>query len=236
MSGHNKWSKIHRQKGVADNKRGALFTKLGKAITIAARTGGGQPVANFRLQLAIDQARANNMPKDNIERAIKRGTGELEGGTIETVTYEGFGPGGVAFIIECLTDNRHRTAADIKHILTQHGGSFGGPNSVAWMFNLKGVVHTGVINADVELALIDAGATDIAPEDNGSMVLCDPASLKAITDVLQKNNLPVDYAQTEYLAKEKKPVDAATKEQLEKMFDDLDNNEDVDNFYTDAQI
>src|SRR3989338_6576729 len=122
MSGHSRWAQIHRQKGVADTKRGALFTRMGNAVTIAAKTGGGNPETNFRLRLAIDQAKAVNMPKDNIERAIKRGTGELAGGKIEEITYEGFGPGGIAVIVTCLTDNRNRTAAAMKHLFAEHGG------------------------------------------------------------------------------------------------------------------
>lgn len=236
MSGHNKWSKIHRQKGVTDSKRGALFTKLGKAIAVAAKAGGGQPTTNFRLQLAIDQARASNMPKDNIDRAIKRGTGELEGGMIEEITYEGYGPAGVAFMIESLTDNRNRTAADIKHILTKYGGAFGGPNSVAWMFTQKGVVRTNKVTEDFELNLIDAGATDIAAEENGSLILCEVNALKKVTDLLLAKGYQIEFAQVEHLAKEKKLASPEVKEKLEKIFEELDNNEDVDNFYTDAQI
>src|SRR3989344_404513 len=145
MSGHSKWSQIHRQKGAADAKRGAIFTKLGKNISIAARLGGGDPATNFRLRLAVDQAKAANMPKDNIDRAIKRGTGEIAGGTIETIAYEGFGPEGSAFIIECLTDNRNRTAANIKHYLTKYGGSLGTPGSVSWQFEQKGIVRVKTV-------------------------------------------------------------------------------------------
>jgi len=141
MSGHSKWAQIKRQKGATDQKRGNLFTKLAKGITIAARDGGGDPASNFKLRLAVDQAKQSNMPKDNIERAIKRGAGELEGGQIEEAIYEGFGPSGVAIIIETLTDNKNRTVSNVKHILTKYGGGLGSSNSVLWQFERKGVVR-----------------------------------------------------------------------------------------------
>lgn len=236
MSGHSKWSKIHRQKGVADSKRGAIFTKLGKAITVAAKTGGGDPGMNFKLQLAIDQAKASNMPKDNIDRAIKRGTGEIEGGKIEEITYEGFGPDGVAFIVECLTDNRNRTSSDLKHLFTKHGGSLGGPGSVSWMFEPKGVIHSQAINEDLELELIDAGVTDIIKEEDGSTILTSSAELKKIKELLEKKGLTVAYAENEMVAKTKKELNDNTKNKLEKIFQDLDDNEDANNFYCDANF
>lgn len=236
MSGHSKWSKIHRQKGVADSKRGAIFTKLGKAITVAAKTGGGDPSMNFKLQLAIDQAKASNMPKDNIDRAIKRGTGEIEGGKIEEITYEGFGPDGVAFIVECLTDNRNRTSSDLKHLFTKHGGSLGGPGNVSWMFEPKGVIHSQAINEDLELELIDAGVTDIIKEEDGSTILTSSAELKKIKELLEKKGLTVAYAENEMVAKTKKELNDNTKNKLEKIFQDLDDNEDANNFYCDANF
>ena len=142
MSGHSKWANIKRTKGAADAKRSSLFTKLARVITVAARDKGGDPEMNFSLRLAIEKAKAANMPKENIERAIKRGTGEIKGeAAIEELIYEGFGPGGIAIIIKCLTDNRSRTAAQMKHILTSHGGSLGSPNSVMWQFEQKGVIR-----------------------------------------------------------------------------------------------
>lgn len=234
MSGHSKWSKIHRQKGVADSKRGALFTKLGNTITAAAKSGGGDPAMNFKLQLAIDQAKTGNMPKDNIDRAIKRGTGELEGGKIEEITYEGFGPDNIAFMIDCLTDNRNRTSAAMKHILTKFGGSMGGPNSVSWMFEQKSIFHTGKINEELELELIDAGATDITEEEDGSTILAAPSSLKKIKDLLDQKNIQVEYAEIEQIPKDRKEINDKTKEKLEKTFIELDENEDVNNFYTNA--
>lgn len=236
MSGHSRWSKIHRQKSVADSKRGALFTKLGNAITIAAKAGGGDPTMNFKLQLAIDKAKTGNMPKDNIERAIKRGRGEVEGKKIEEITYEGFGPSGTAFIIEALTDNRNRTSAVMKHILSKYGGSLGGPGSVAWMFEPKGIIRTQDISEQLELELIDAGASDITEEEGGMTVQTAPADLKKVKDRLEQAGKSVDYAEIEHIAKDQKSVDDKTKEKLQKLFDELDNIQDVNNFYTNASL
>ena len=233
MSGHSKWAQIHRQKGVADTKRGALFTKLGKAITIAAKLGGGEAESNFRLRLAMDQAKAANMPKDNMERAIKRGTGELGEGIIESIIYEGFGPDGTAFIIEALTDNRNRTSSALKHILTKYGGSLGGPGSVSWMFEPKGVIRIKEIKDELELELIDAGASDIVREDDGAIVYTAPDNLKKIKELLEKKGIKIEYAEMEQVAKEKKAVAGA---EIKKLFDELDENEDVNDFYTNAEI
>ncbi|NUM25923.1 MAG: YebC/PmpR family DNA-binding transcriptional regulator [Candidatus Buchananbacteria bacterium] len=237
MSGHSKWHQIHRQKGVADAKRGAIFTKLGNNITVAAKLGGGDPDSNFRLRLAIDQAKAANMPKDNIERAIKRGTGELnDGKKIETVNYEGYGPDATAFIIEALTDNRNRTSSNIKHILNKAGGLLAGPNSVAWMFEQKGVIRIKNLAEDLELPLIDAGAQDIVKEDGGVTIYTDPSSLKKVKELLEQHGVEIDYAETEQVAKDKKAVSEEQKEKIQKLFDDLDNDEDVSNYYTNAEI
>lgn len=234
MSGHNKWSKIHRQKSVADSKRGALFTKLGNVISMAAKQGGGDVTMNFKLQIAIDQAKGVNMPKDNIERAIKRGTGELAGGTIEEVVYEGFGPDGVAFIIECLTDNRNRTAAEIKRIFTKAGGNLGGPNSVAWMFEQKGVVVVNQLDESLELGLIDAGAGDI--KKNGEAVIyCPIAEIKKIKDFLEDQDVKIQSAEIQYIAKKEVVINKQTEQKIEKMVAELDDNEDVNNFYTNAK-
>jgi len=236
MSGHSKWAQIHRQKGVADTKRGALFTKLGKAITIAAKIGGPDPDANFRLRLAIDQAKAANLPKDNIERAIKRGTGELSGQQIEQITYEGFGPGGAALIIECLTDNRNRTSSAIKHILTKSGGSLGSPNSVAWLFEPKGVVRIKNLEEKLELELIDAGATDIIKDPDNVIIYSQSNDLKKIKEFLEKKQIQTDYAEIEQVAKAKKMITDQEKEKLETLLSELGENEDVNNYYTNAEI
>ena len=236
MSGHSKWAQIHRKKGVVDAKRGALFTKLGNAITVAVRQGGGDPETNFKLRLAIDQARAANMPKTNIERAIKRGTGELEGGKIEEITYEGFGPNGTAFIIECLTNNRNRTSSAIKHILTKYGGSLGGPNSVSWMFEPKGIIRTKNINDELELKLIDAGAQDIVHEEDNVAIYTAPNDLEKVKKFLEQKEIEVIYAEVEQIAKDKKVVSKEQKEKIERLFAELDDNEDVNNYYTNAEV
>jgi YebC/PmpR family DNA-binding regulatory protein len=233
MSGHSKWAQIHRQKGVADAKRGAIFTRLGNNITIAVKTGGGgNPDTNFKLQLAIDKAKGSNMPKDNIERAIKRGTGEAEGGIIEEITYEGFGPDGVAVIVECLTDNRNRTSSSIKHALAKNGGSLGGPNSVSWMFEQKGVIAIRNINENLELELIDAGVLDIEKEPEGVTIYTSFADLQKIKKLLEDKKIEIISAEIEQVPKEIKEVGPETVEKLEKMFQDLDDDGDVNNYFT----
>jgi len=236
MSGHSKWSKIHRQKGVADAKRGAIFTRLGKAVTIAAREGGGNPESNFKLRLAMDQARAGNMPKENIERAIKRGTGELKGDQIDEIIYEGFGPDGVAIIIEALTDNRNRTSSEIKHILSKNGGSLGAPNSVMWMFKKKGIIRIKSINDDLELELIDAGAADIVEEEGGVTIYCEAHNLQKIKSLLEEKNIEVEFADVNLIAKEKKEIDDKIKGKLERLYETLEESEDVSNYYSNAEI
>jgi YebC/PmpR family DNA-binding regulatory protein len=236
MSGHSKWATTKRQKGVADAKRGAIFTKLGNAITVAVKLGGPDPESNFKLRLAIDSAKSANIPKDNIERAIKRGTGELGGGIIESITYEGFGPGGSAFMIEALTDNRNRTSSSVKHILTKHGGSLGGPSSVAWLFEQKGIIRIENIDENLELELIDQGVSDTRKEEGGVSIYTQPGDLKKIKDFLEQKNIKVEYAEIEYVAKEKKLISSDQKETIQKLFDELDEDEDVNNFYTNAEI
>ena len=234
MSGHSRWAQIHRQKGVADAKKGAVFTKLGNVITVAAREGGGgSPDSNFKLRLAIDQARAANMPKENIDRAIKRGTGELSGGQLETVLYEGFGPEGVAVVVECLTDNRNRTSSEIKHIFTKYGGSLGAPNSVMWMFEKLGVLRLAKIDENLELELIDKEAKDIKEEEGGVTIFCEPKNLQAIKKLLEDKKIEVEYAAVDLVAKEKR---AAAEEKLKDFFAALDENVDVNDYYTNAEV
>ena len=183
MAGHNKWSKIKRKKGVNDAKRGALFTKLIREITVAARDGGGDPEYNARLRLAVDTSKANSMPAENIERAIKKGTGELEGVNYEETSYEGYGPGGVALFIECLTDNTNRTVADVRHALTKFDGSLGTDGSVAWQFDRKGVftIDASRYSEDsVFEAAIDAGAEDVADDGDEFVVTAEPADFMGV--------------------------------------------------------
>ena len=243
MSGHSKWSKIKRQKDASDQKRGNLFTKVSKLVTIAARDGGGDPTMNFKLRLAIDQARAVSMPKDNIEKAIKRGTGELEGGQIEEVVYEGFGPNGIAIVIEALTDNKNRTVANIKHVLSKYGGSLGSSNSVLWQFEQKGVIRISndqgpISNFDeFQLKLIDMGADDIEQENSEIIIIyTEPENLQKLKEKLEKQEIKIENAELEFMPKEKTTVDENLKTKLEKIFEDLEDDDDVNNIYTNADF
>ncbi len=237
MSGHSKWSTIKRQKGAADAKRGAVFTKLGKMITIAARDKGGDPDSNFNLRIAVDKAKSANMPKDNIEKAIKRGTGELEGGEIQELIYEGFGPAKSQFIIKCLTDNKNRSASGVRHIFTKYGGLFG---SVAWNFEQKGVIRItnyelrikNITFDDLELELIDAGAQDIIKEEEGIIIYTDISNLQKVKKFLDSKNVEVESAEIEYIAKENLKVGDEDKEKIEKFIQELEDNEDIADYYT----
>src|SRR5690606_13007843 len=183
MAGHSKWANIRFRKGAQDAKRGKVFTKLIREITIAARSGGGDPASNPRLRLAIDKAKAQSMPKDNMERAIKRGTGELEGVSYEEVRYEGYGPGGVAVMVDCLTDNRNRTVADVRHAFSKYGGNLGADGSVAYLFSQVGQLSypPGSDEDRVMEAAIEAGATDVATNDDGSIdVLTEPEDYESV--------------------------------------------------------
>lgn len=248
MSGHSKWSKIKRQKGATDAKRGNLFTKLSKNITLAAKTGGGDPEMNFNLRLAVDKAKIGNMPKDNITKAIKRGTGELEGGTLEEITYEGYGPGGTAILIKTVTDNKNRTVSAIKHILNKYQGSLGGPNSVAWMFTQRGVIRLNEINdkptsakasvgrEKMELKAIDAGAEDIISENDDIIIYTAPTELQKIKENLEQGGTEVEYAELEMIAKDQVEITPEQKNTLEKLLEALAENEDVDDYYTNVVI
>lgn len=242
MSGHSKWATIKRQKGVADQKRGAIFTKMAKNITVAARDGGGDPDTNFKLKMAIEQAKSVNVPKDNIERAIKRGTGELKGDVIESVVYEAFGPGNTFFIIEALTDNKNRTVADIRHIFSKLGGSLGGQNSVMWQFERKGVIRVSDYISkienydDVELNLIDLGVEDIKKEDDDLIVYTKVEDLQRVRGGLEGIGVIPDYVEIEFLPRELKRVDQSGAEKIQKLFDALNENDDVNNFYSNVDI
>lgn len=210
MAGHNKWSKIQHKKGKNDKARSNLFTKLLRAIVLAAQQGGGDPAMNFSLRLAIEKAKAGNVPKDNIERAIKKGTGELkDGAKIEEVTYEGFGPKGVALVIETMTDNTNRTVSEVKHVLTKHGGSLGGPGSVMWQFVHKGVVRisneqlaTNKERKDeLELALMDAGMEEMNESEFGLEIVCPKDQFQQVLEVVEKDfDITPDDSQLEWLS------------------------------------
>ncbi|MFZ5364351.1 MAG: YebC/PmpR family DNA-binding transcriptional regulator [Patescibacteria group bacterium] len=240
MSRHSKWSKIKHQKGAADVKRSALFTRLSKNITLATREGGGgDPKMNFKLRLAIDQARAVNLPKDTIDRAIQKGVGGGGEGQIERVQYEGFLPGGAAIIIDSMTDNRNRTSGVVKNLLSKHGGNMGLPNSVAWMFERKGIVkifnYKNFISNldDFQLKMIDLGADDFETDEEELIIYTVPENLQKISEGLEKENITPEYTEVEFVPKEKINIaDPATKEKIENLLSELDDDEDVNNYYT----
>lgn len=239
MSGHSKWAQIKRKKGVADVKKGAVFTRLGRELALAAREGGGDPDSNFALRLAVDKARTNNMPKENIERAIKRGTGELnEGGQLEDVTYEGYGPGGSALLVQVLTDNRNRAASDVRHIFTRSGGNLAAANAVAWMFEKRGLITLeGVKNPDeLELELIDAGAEDFKADGNVLDVYCAPDQLKALRDALEKRKIPITSAELAWIAKATAQVTDDQAVQTMRLMEALEEHDDVQKVFSNLDI
>ena len=213
MSGHSHWATIKHKKGAIDAKRGKLFSKLSRAIIIAARHGGGDPEMNLKLRYAIDKARSVSMPKDNIERAIKRGTGELEGAILEEITYEGYGPGGVAILVEVLTDNRNRTASEIRKIFERAGGKMGSAGSVGYLFERKGLISvpTSATDEDTLMGIVlDAGADDLKRSGDTYDITCDPAAFHQVQDAFKKNNLTPVSAEVPQLAKAPVDVDSET--------------------------
>lgn len=238
MSGHSKWATTHRQKALVDAKRGAIFTKLGNVITIAAKKGG-DPVANPALRSAIDQARSVNMPKDNIERAIKKGTGELAGDQIEELYYEGIIPPGIQVIVKCITDNKNRSGSSVRHLFTKIGGSF---SSVMWNFEQRGVINIShdVIKEkhigyeDLELELIDQGIEDFKKEEEGGITIeTDMKEFQRIKDYIEnEKGLKVERAELDYVAKENIDLDPSDVEKMDKFMEELEDNEDVNDFYT----
>lgn len=239
MAGHSKWAQIKRQKGVNDARRGALFTKLGREITVAAKQGGPDPAANFRLRLAIQRARDNNMPADTIERAIKRAVGGGEGTNLEEVLYEGYGPGGIAIMVEALTDNRNRTAASIRAIFERGGGSLGGAGSVAWQFKSRGQI---VIDArgrsaeEIELAAIEAGATDVQSDDNEVVVETEPTELETVRRTLAEQGYPIVSAELTMIPQNTVTLDETKSAQALRLLERLENDDDVQKVYTNADF
>ncbi len=239
MAGHNKWSKIKRKKGVNDAKRGALFTKLIREITVAAREGGGSVEFNARLRLAVETAKAASMPAENIERAIKKGTGELEGVDYQEVTYEGYGPGGVALFIECLTDNTNRTVADVRHALSKCDGSLGTDGSVAWQFDRKGQI---VIDAskyseeDVFEAAIESGAEDVSGDGEEFVVTAEPTDFTSVESGLKEAGIEAASAELTRIPKNEVAVAGKDAEKLLKLLDMLDDLDDVQKVHSNADI
>ena len=239
MSGHSKWHTIKHKKGALDAKRGKLFTKLIREMTIAARIGGGDPGANPRLRTAVDKAKGSNMPADNITRAIKKGTGELEGATYEELVLEGYGPGGVAIMVEGTTDNRNRTVSEIRHIFTKYGGNLGGAGSVAYMFKPRGVISVaaGKTTEDklMEIAL-DAGADDIVSEPQGFTVYTSPHDFEGVRAAIKKAGIEPDEAELKKLADNTVPLEGAKAQQLLKLVEMLDDQDDVSTVWDNSDI
>lgn len=240
MSGHSKWSTIKRKKGAIDAKRGKIFTKLIKEITVAARMGGGDPDANPRLRTAILAAKSENMPKDNIERAIKKGTGDLEGVNYEEILYEGYGPGGVAVLVETMTDNKNRTVADVRHYFSKSGGNLGESGCVAWMFDKKGVIVVGkdAISEDelMELAL-EAGAEDVVEEDATFQVITAPEDFNQVVDNIEKAELQHLEASISMVPKNTVDVsEEKTARSLMKLLENLDDHDDVQKVHANFDI
>lgn len=239
MSGHSKWSTIKRKKGAADAKRGKIFTKLIKEITIAAREGGGDPAGNPRLRLAIDNAKAANMPADNIERAIKKATGELEGVTYLELTYEGYASGGIAIIIEVATDNKNRTVADVRHIFSKHGGSMGETGSVAWMFDRKGIISLQSLDRTedeiMDIAL-EAGAEDLQTEEGYFEIQTDLESFETVRNALVAADLKIENASLHWIAKNTVSVNGDEAEKVMKLIEAMEDNDDVQNVYSNADF
>jgi YebC/PmpR family DNA-binding regulatory protein len=240
MSGHSKWATIKRSKAANDAKKGAAFTKVSNMITVAAREKGGDPETNFSLRVAIDKARQVNMPKDNIEKAIKRGTGELGGAQIEELIYEGIGPAKAQFVVKCLTDNKNRSAGNIRHLFTKYGGSFG---AVMWNFSQKGVIRVASENLGqitdrdaFELELIDAGAQDIKFEEEGVTVVTSPEDLVKVKKLLDEKGVKAESAEIEYLAKDEASAEGDDREKIEKFMEELEDNEDVSDYYTNVNL
>lgn len=234
MSGHSKWATTKRQKAVVDAKKASAFTRLAHAITLAAKEKGGSLDTNFSLRLAIEKARGANMPKENIDRAVKRGTGELADEHIEEVVYEGYGPGGVALIIETVTNNRNRTVSELKHILAKNNGGLGTSGSVVWMFEKKGVVgvSANILTDDRELALIEAGAEDIQKNGSEVTIISSLESLPAIKKTVESFGCMPEFAEYDYFAKNPISPSDESVTKLENLFAELDSHSDVINYYS----
>jgi YebC/PmpR family DNA-binding regulatory protein len=244
MSGHSKWHNIQERKGKQDAKRSNLFTKFAKAITVAAQKGGADPNMNFSLRLAIEKSKEVGMPKDNIDRAIKRGTGELDDGVrMEEVIYEAFGPSGVAVLVKTVSDNKNRTVSDLKHIFSENGGSLGGAGSVMWMFQQWGVVMLSSEELkklggkdEAELVLIEMGAEDIKEREEGQMeVKTKVEQLQKLLVALKEKGIEAKESSLQFIAKDPVRVDEALGNKISKLFSELEDNDDVEDYYTNAE-
>ncbi len=240
MSGHSKWSTIRHKKAAQDAKRGKIFTKLIKEITVAARMGGGDPETNPRLRAAVAAAKAENMPKDNIERAIKKGTGELEGVSYEEFTYEGYGPGGVAVLVDILTDNRNRAASEVRYVFNKHGGNLGEAGCVAWMFDKRGVIVFGKDQVEEEVlfeAALEAGVDDVLDQDDQYEVVTDPADLEAVKRAFDEQGLKYELAEVTMVPQTTVRIeDEKQAQQIVRLMDALDDCDDVQHTYANFDI
>jgi len=238
MSGHSKWSTIKHKKAAADAKRGKAFTRLAKEITVAAREGGGDPDTNVRLRLVMDKARAANMPKDNIERAVKRGTGELEGGELEEAVYEGYGPHGIGFLVEIVTDNRNRAIAELRHTFTKHGGNMAEAGAVAWQFTRKGYVSISddFDPDDVFLVAADAGADDVRFDDDTAEIYTELDALQEVRGALEDAGYALDEVSVIYDPNNPIELSAGEAMQVMKLIEMLEDLDDVQNVYTSLEI
>ena len=239
MAGHSKWKQIKRKKAVTDQRRGAAFTKLIKEITIAAKQGGGDPAGNARLRTAIDTAKAANMPADNIERAVKKGTGELEGVSYEDVTYEGYGPGGAAIFVECTTDNANRTVADLRNIFSKNGGNLGTTGSVAWMFDRRGQIVVDAHRYDEDTAMeaaLDAGATDFARDGEVFVVTTGVADFHAVREALRARKLQWDSAEMGMIPKSTVRVEGSDAAKLLRLMEAIEEHDDVAKVFSNFDV
>jgi YebC/PmpR family DNA-binding regulatory protein len=239
MSGHSKWASIKHKKGAIDAKRGKIFTKLIKELTVAARIGGGDPNGNARLRSAIASAKAENMPKDNIDRAIKKGTGELEGVNYEEVSYEAYGPGGVAILISCLTDNKNRTVADLKHIFDRHGGNLGEPGSVSWIFVKRGLIVFDQDKADEEKIMeiaLDAGAEDVRQSGSQFEVVMATADFEKVKKAFDDAKLPYSLSEVTMIPQNTIRLEGKKAEQVLNLMEALEDNDDINHVYANFDI
>jgi YebC/PmpR family DNA-binding regulatory protein len=239
MAGHSHWAGIKHKKAAIDAKRGKLWSKLAKAIIVAARTGGGDPSANLALRYAINDAKAVSMPKDNIERAIKKGTGELEGGHLEEVIYEGYGPGGVAVMCQILTDNRNRTAPELRNLFERYGGNLGGTNCVAWMFHRKGLIVMDKSAIDEESLLelaLEAGAEDVKMTDAGYEITCEVDVFTDVSAAIERAHLPTEICKISQIPKDMVELEADSARKVLALMDALDDHDDVQNVWSNFTV
>ena len=239
MSGHNKWSKIKNKKGSEDARRGKIFTKLGRNISVAVREGGDNPDYNPALKAAIDKAKAENMPNNNIERAIKKASGDTNGANFERIIYEGYAKDGVAVIVDCLTDNKNRTAPDIRHIFDKNGGNLGTDGSVMFMFNRKGLIEiekNGIDFDELMLEVIDLGAEDVSDEDDVYQIITSVEDFQNVLDGIKKSNYKISKADISYLADNLIDAQESNNKQIMKLIDALEDNDDVQEVYTNWNV